>query len=993
MKLPGVILSAAGVIAVCAVWLLSGGEERDGEPVSVGGWKKVSLRLANRMIEVDGADAPVFPEKPVLGESVRGTSAFVLAVPGGATKDARSRAEACGARVLGVAAPHGMFVEADAEALRNLRKDGAFAAAFEMTPADKIAGSLAEKITVMGADEIVPVTVLALRPEDADGITDFLSRSGITPREAVPAGKGKITACVNREMLKKLSVRGDVRWIERHYQARLMNDVAVGEGLMNVDVVRDTYGLDGEGQTITCSDTGLDTGNASTMMADFTGRVGVVRTVSGAYSCDKSGHGTHVAGSLAGSGELSGEGRPLKGMAPKAVLNVWQCQKSDGYLYFPSSLDSLFRPSHYLYPSYIHSGSWGMNETAEYTTFCANVDEWFWNNPENLGVFSAGNSGGVGTICDPGGAKNVLCVGGTETYRKDMGSRADNPSSIAWFSSKGPMKDGRVKPDVCAPGTYILSTFSSVARAGGVTNLKWSTYSSNSNYTYCGGTSMSTPLVAGASALVRQWLIGRKGYTNSMPTAALMKAVITGGAHDMSADSGADCGGAAPNDYQGWGRMNLGESLYPVGLNVRLVDRIPFSDGSDHSLRVTVTNSAPLDVQLVWTDHPGDVAAAQALVNDLDLVVSNETTGAVWYGNGIVGGDHTNNVESVRIASAETGTYSISVKGVSVLYDSTEGGAAALYARGAIKDEAENTDDAVVTLTVNADGDEIGEVYPLAGSHRFTKGTTVKLEAGDWSAPSNSCGTVSVKRHVAGWTGSGDVPVTGADASVTVTLNHDSSISWKWAEKRNLLLRRYLLVTSYGPYYLECDESWPQEGEEIPLSVPQSIPGGTDYVDLSGYDLEYTDDDGSVKPMAIQRLGRVEIVETDSEEGYAVTGASGYMAETFTVAMDTPKDVLFHFWDEASTNAASNLPTWWYYRYVADNPFADEIRFTSVSPMLLEWTGGAAHRRVLERSEKLGEDADWKAVFVNEPEAVLTNRWQVPDEYSADSFYRVKTVD
>ena len=121
---------------------------------------------------------------------------------------------------------------------------------------------------------------------------------------------------------------------------------------------------------------------------------------------------------------------------------------------------------------------------------------------------------------------------------------------------------------------------------------------------------------------------------------------------------------------------------------MRLVDRIPFAHGSAYTYRVVTTNAAPLDVQLVWTDYPGPQTDDEdlALVNDLDLSVSNETSGAVWWGNGVMGGDRTNNVERVRISSAEPAVYTVRVTGHDVSHDYTEGGAAALYLRGAFRE-------------------------------------------------------------------------------------------------------------------------------------------------------------------------------------------------------------------------------------------------------------------------------------------------------------------
>ena len=130
------------------------------------------------------------------------------------------------------------------------------------------------------------------------------------------------------------------------------------------------------------------------------------------------------------------------------------------------------------------------------------------------------------------------------------------------------------------------------------------------------------------------------------------------------------------------------ETLFPSNRSVRLVDRIPFAQGSAYTYRVATTNAAPLDVQLVWTDYPGVESDDETpvLVNDLDLSVSNETTGVVWWGNGVTGGDRTNNVEGVRIALAPAAVYTVRVAGHDVSHDYTKGGAAALYLRGAFRE-------------------------------------------------------------------------------------------------------------------------------------------------------------------------------------------------------------------------------------------------------------------------------------------------------------------
>ncbi len=944
------------------------------------------VRLASRTISVSATNAAAlaaaaFPR----GASRRGTAPFVLVASGRINGAVRRRAAACGARVSGAIPPFGLVVEADPAALKRLRADGTFLAAVAMAAEDKISPSLRRAMSEStGARTAVAVTVIPLLPEDVDGIAACLASMGGEAHEVSTEGRGAVRATIPIGKVGEIAERGDVRWIERHVRPVLLNDVVVKPGLMNVTPVRDIHGLTGKGQTITISDSGLDTGDAGTVMADFSGRVAFIGTVAGCLGYDYVGHGTHVAGSLAGDGSLSGGA--FRGVACGATLNVWQCSDSEENIYTPE-IELMFQPDRARSPSYIHSASWGFKKFSEYDSYCVSIDGWMWLHPENVAVFAAGNSSGSVKIISPAGAKNVIAVGATETLRTDKGEKADNPSAVASFSSKGPMLDGRIKPDLCAPGTYVLSTRSTRTASTGK-----GLYADNASYIFDSGTSMATPLVAGSAALVRQWLMERRGYTNELPTAALIKAILTGGAYDMSGDAGAVCGGAAPNSTQGWGRVDLGESLYPTNASVRLADRIPFADGETFRVRIATTNAAPLSVQLAWTDYPGEYGAALSLVNDLDLVVSNETTGAVWHGNGVGGGDRTNSVESVRIGMAEAGEYSVLVNGVSVPYDCMEGGAAALFIRGALAegDDAESGEE-TVQLTVEADGgDAAAGTLPAVGRHRVTKGVPVMLSAED-ALTGDGAGSVIMRRKAAGWVGGGDVPSSGQGGRVTVRLSRDSSVRWRWNDYTNVLLRSYAMVPSIGSLdqYMLYGEAWPRLGSVLDFRVPESVPGGSESFDLSSGGIWYDDEDGTRKKMTTQRLGRIEVAATGSYDTEPVTNAFGHMATEFSLRILDGTDILYYFYDVRSTNVATTLPTWWYQRYVAQDPNADSVRFTSVSPRALEWTGGAGHNRIIERTATLGDGADWSPVYASAPAPALTNRWEVPAVYSTNSFYRI----
>jgi len=542
-------------------------------------------------------------------------------------------------------------------------------------PSYRISQSALDKAFVQGqaleedeeAWELLRITVFP--GEDLDRIkSEIDALGGMIIDEVTTKWKTTLKVKAPSTSIANLPAISGVKWIEPVPVWKLFNNVS--SDIMNVRTPRDTYGLYGEGQTVGVCDSGLDQGftNPANLHDDFEDGSGGTRVaqlidLSGDGAQDSnSGHGTHVAGSVLGNGMHSGSNPSsnsfppgcFAGVAPKANLVFQATANNAGSLVgIPSDLNTLFSQAD-VAGAELHTNSWGSSLSGMYTSYSQDVDEYMWDYKDFLVLFSAGNSGidmdGDGVIDlysmgSPSTAKNCLTVGASEGDRSGVGYNvpwgtgswavkysvdpiysdhvSDDPDGMAAFSSRGPVLDGRYKPDIVAPGTNILSARSSVA-----SGTLWGIY--DTYYLWSGGTSMSTPLVAGAAALMREYLIDVKGYAN--PSAALTKAALLNSAEDIT--PGQYGTGVAqeipdapvPNNVEGWGRLNFGNGVYPASpFNIFYYDeQNSLNTGEYKEYSINVSNSgAPLKINLVWTDYPGSPATQGGLVNDLDLQVTD----------------------------------------------------------------------------------------------------------------------------------------------------------------------------------------------------------------------------------------------------------------------------------------------------------------------------------------------------------------------------------
>ena len=392
---------------------------------------------------------------------------------------------------------------------------------------------------------------------------------------------------------------------------------------------------DGRGVTVGHGDDG-----AIGPHIDFQGRVDV--STAGASLGD---HGDHVAGTIMGAGNLEPRHR---GQAVGA-FNFYQ-NYPNNITQAPANYNSATRRVR------ITSSSYGDGNNAGYTSLARALDQQMRQLPFLMHVFSAGNSGtsdfgygaGAGWGNITGGqkmAKNVLTVGNV-TYQ----------DALAGSSSRGPANDGRIKPEVCAVGTNVTSTY------GG--NL----------YATISGTSMACPGVSGVSAQ----LVGayRSLNAGAEAPAALLKALLMNTAEDL--------GNPGPDFRYGYGRIN-GLRAVRV-LEGRTYFRDSLTQGQSRTFTVpAAVGKKQLRVMLHWTDYEGAANARPALVNNLDLtgaiagpatppqptllpwILDHRPTAAQLNTAAGRGRDSINNVEQITIDNpTATGGYSFTVTGRAV---------------------------------------------------------------------------------------------------------------------------------------------------------------------------------------------------------------------------------------------------------------------------------------------------------------------------------------
>lgn len=366
---------------------------------------------------------------------------------------------------------------------------------------------------------------------------------------------------------------------------------------------------------------------------DYTGRL------QAQYITFNSGdHGDHCAGIIMGGGNKD----PLtRGMGWGADLYVYEASPYQGY-------DSIY--THYFTNNIlITSTSYSDGCNAGYTTLAQTMDQQIIDMPNLMHVFSAGNQGTADCSYGAGATWGNVTGGHKHSKNSIAVGNLTHLDALAGSSSRGPAHDGRMKPEVCAVGTNVYSTIDA------------------NTYDYKTGTSMSCPAVSGTFACLHQAYREINGTTAK---SGLLKAILMNTCDDL--------GNAGPDFKFGYGRINGRKAIIPIEQNWYLSDSVGNGQTNVHTISVPA-NTGQLKVMVYWHDVPAAVNASVALVNNLNMQVTNpaSTVFNPWILDytanatnldavAIRGIDIRNNHEQVTIDNPAQGTYTVSVNGAVV---------------------------------------------------------------------------------------------------------------------------------------------------------------------------------------------------------------------------------------------------------------------------------------------------------------------------------------
>ncbi|MFW9914841.1 MAG: S8 family serine peptidase [Candidatus Thorarchaeota archaeon] len=455
---------------------------------------------------------------------------------------------------------------------------------------------------------------------------------------------------ISSTLAMKLAAVPEILWIEKLQTPSIsLNNV---RSSFDLDALNQLYGYNGTGIIVASYDTGcywshIEFNDSGTTQPNFDGQIADYLYDDGPPFEDGHGHGTAVAGIVGGIG-INGNAR---GVAPGVKLLIQE----------HGLLPATDAPYFGIYRAvedakaggaYLQSNSWGTEASGQYLLDSAVIDQAI----SELGVsllYAAGNTGPSGnTLTIEAASKNAIAVGSID----DHNTPGFQDDSLVASSSRGPAEDGRIKPDIVAPGNSIYT----ISRTG--------------SYTVVSGTSAATPVAAGLASILTQAYREDHWHTNpfgQLPSPALLKTLLVASAQPIEGKSyGSEIGWGLPNP------RNLIENSHVFTLD----ESIELETSQSWILKVRFNPGSAPRLSLAWTDPPAMPGVSSTLVNDLDLLVispngtfyrGNQFSGTTWLPNPAAR-DSSNNIENVFLAAPSEGDWTVIVTASSIWLDAVK---------------------------------------------------------------------------------------------------------------------------------------------------------------------------------------------------------------------------------------------------------------------------------------------------------------------------------
>ena len=347
-------------------------------------------------------------------------------------------------------------------------------------------------------------------------------------------------------------------------------------------------------------------------------------------------HGTHTSGIIAGGGIAD----PMfTGMAPRSrlVVNDFSNILVNAPTYVADFNMVLTNNSYY-------NGDVGCIGDGDYNMLSSFVDDQELSFPKLLDVFAAGNDASFTCLAYPKSFGTIKSGFQTGKNIMTIGSMYNGNYTIGGNSSRGPANDGRIKPELVACGVNVTSTVP------------------NNAYASITGTSQASPTAAGIMALFVERY--RQLHGGAYPDGALIKTLATNNAVDL--------GNPGPDYTFGFGMISGRPAIEALEQNRYFVDSLSDSTNKIFTVPSIPSGGYQLKVMLYWPDVPAAPLSLYALVNDLDLTVTDplgtvhlpmvlDTNAANVNNNASEGTDHINNIEQVTVNNPPPGNYSLKV--------------------------------------------------------------------------------------------------------------------------------------------------------------------------------------------------------------------------------------------------------------------------------------------------------------------------------------------